>query len=278
MTPELTTLLLKTELPQREIGEGGFEISVRGGRRRNHVAEVREVGDGFMRVVAPLPELPTRFGKGRGRDVILASLLRTSYRASYAKAISLESGGLALAVDSPLAVLDAPSMRGLFLSVITLADIKGRRLMGEKWWDESWQRSLDQLLLNVPLDEDQALRDAAAIFEARGVRVEETERGLLVAELEHDEMLFTVLIRARNATLSLAVYPNLPPVRPAQFGENFMTHLLELNAKAIVAKLGVDANGEIWFLYHVPRLVPELVDHAIAEFASLHEALGELLP
>ena len=271
---KLGDLLAGSGLDFEAVAGDRFALPIRGGQRKSTVVEVAPLPRDVVRVVAPLAELPRRWGKPRERAFILERLLTLTRRASYAKAIALGPGSFALAADLPVRALTPRQMRGLILALASLADMKSGQLLDARWWEESRVKALQALDDHIRLDEDAARRTTIALLRAEGLEVEERDEHVMVS-VDHDEAFLTVFVEPTMSDVSLLVYPSWQIRAPVR-GEAFMARLLELNRDASVAKAGIDAQGDVVLFYGLPEVRPDLLDHAWDELARLVRAVEDL--
>jgi hypothetical protein len=271
---EVAELLAGTGLDHEAIPGDRFAVPIRGGQRGSTVVEVTALRGNVVRVVAPLADLPTRWGKPRGRAFILERLLTLTRRASYAKAIALGPDSFALAADLPVRALTPRTMRGVILALASLADMKSGQLLDARWWEESRVKALQALADHLRLDEEEARRSAIAVLRAAGLEVEERDDRVMVS-IDQPEAFLAVFVEPTVSDVSLMVFPSWQIRAPIR-GEAFMVRLMELNREASIAKAGIDGEGDVWLFYQLPEVRPELLADAWEELARLVRAVEDL--
>jgi len=200
--------------------------------------------------------------------------LQLTRRASYAKAIAQGPNAFALAADLPMAALTPRLSRGVILSLASLGDMKTDQLLKARWWEDSRVKALQVLDDYESFDVAEARRGAVAMLRDAGIEVEERDDQVM-ASIDHPYGFFAVFVEPGTSDVTLIVFPSWQMRAPVR-GERYMVRLLELNRDALVAKAGIDADGDVVLFYQLPQLAPDLLPHAWDELGRLLRAVEDL--
>lgn len=260
----MAALVQATGLHFQEAGDGAVVVPF-AGEHADHIAvTAKELADGVAFFCVDLPALT-----GFGTKLFLKELLALSYGADYVKAIPLPGDRFALVAEVPATGLTPEVCEGLVRGLVALGDVTSQTdLLG------GWQKRLDRCRevqeRHISIDPQSAGEQTHAMLAAAGLA--SGPPGSYELNLGLETHSLAVLVNRR--VISLVV--TLQGVKPGGDRQKLRA-LLELNRAADVAKIGLDAHGNVTLLYEVPGLVPGLMERVRTQFASLHARVTEVM-
>lgn len=259
MTLEET--LSATELKYVELGGGSMAFPFGGERIDQVTVEVRELGEDLVYFAVPLPE-PGMFG----REAAHYNILRASYTANFLKAMTVKSGP-AFAAELPKAVVTPGVAEGVIRGLVYLADVKKKDLGDEESCNERLLKCVLAQASLITLDVAKAKRDVEAMLGEAGLSWSQPQDDSFVFKLDFANTDLDVLIRTGEHCITI-VLP-MGGVKPTGDKKKYLSHLLDLNRVANVAKLGIDGDGDVALLYELPELLPGTIDNVREQFVTL---------
>ena len=263
VTPTLADLFAQSGLRYVDVGDGDLALSFTSTRAERLIVQAKTLGNELAFLVVALPA-PGMFGG----EAALRSLLSVSFQADYVKALVFPDGALAFAAEQDLALLSPARLRGLVDGLAALGDVK----KGDLGDADGWKRRL--LACRLAQAADITLDPAAASAAIRrlaaegGLPVHERETGALVVELDLGTGTpFKLVTRVSDRLVSIIAY--LGDAKPKGNKSAYMHRMLELNRAANVARLALDADGDVALLYEVPEVGPDLFSRVRAQFGLL---------
>jgi hypothetical protein len=257
----LQETLSATELKFLELGGGSMAFPFGGERVDQVTVEVRELGDELVYFAVPLPE-PGMFG----REAAHHHALRASYTTNFIKAMTVKSG-LAFAAELPKTVVTPAVAEGVIRGLVYLADVKKKDLTDEEGCNSRMVKCVLAQSSLVTLDVAKTKREVQALFEGAGLQWSQPQDDSFVFKLDFASTDLDVLIRTGEHCVTI-VLP-LGGVKPVGDKKKYLSHLLDLNRVANVAKLGIDSDGDVALLYELPELLPDTIDNVREQFVTL---------
>lgn len=257
----LQETLSATELKFLELGGGSMAFPFGGERVDQVTVEVRELGDELVYFAVPLPE-PGMFG----REAAHHHALRASYTTNFIKAMTVKSG-LAFAAELPKTVVTPAVAEGVIRGLVFLADVKKKDLTDEEGCNSRMVKCVLAQSSLVTVDVAKTKREVQALFEGAGLQWSQPQDDSFVFKLDFASTDLDVLIRTGEHCVTI-VLP-LGGVKPVGDKKKYLSHLLDLNRVANVAKLGIDSDGDVALLYELPELLPDTIDNVREQFVTL---------
>jgi WD40 repeat protein len=269
--PSLMDLVAQSGLRCLDVGVGTLALPFESTRAEQLVVQARTLEGGLAFLLVPLPA-PGMFGG----EAALRSLLRVSVTADYVKALVFPDGKLALACEQQLSLLAPARVRGLAAGLAALGDVKKGDLADASGWDRRLLACRLAQAAHITLDPASALAAIRRFAAEGGLPVHEREAGALVVELDlvGAGAPLRVVVRVSEHLVSLIAY--LGDTKPKGNKGAYMRRMLELNRAANVARLGLDADGDVALLYEVPEVPPDLFDRVREQFGLLLAGLVDL--
>ena len=252
----LDALLRATGLHRRAEGHDTWAVPFGGPGSREAEVLAAEVDDGLALFAVQIPE-PT-FGVKR---MSYQQILRVSYAADYVKAVRLPSGKLAFRIEQRLAALTPSGAEGLIRSLVPLGDLKPSDLVDGSGWKERLANCTAAQTARIHVDADSvptALQSGGYSFERApgGPYRVDVPLGAAAAPVD-----IVTSERAISFRLSLRIRPGASMDK--------LGRLVELNAAADVAKVGIDGDGDVVLLFEVPGVYAGVLDDVRAQFTTL---------
>jgi len=257
----LKETIRETGLKFQEVPGGVLAVPFGGDRINQVIIQVRELRGGITYFAAPLPEL----GRRR-RESGLTGLLRTSFTVNYVKALSVESG-MGMVVEMPSPLVSPKVAEGVIRGLVHLADVTEKDLAEKGSWEERMVKSALAQARFITVDVDKAKEDIPDRLEAAGLDCERPREDAFITTIEIAGKGLKVLARVSDKVISFILY--LPGVKPTGDKNKYLGHLLDMNRVANVGKVGLDSDGDVAFLYEVPELLPDTVEHMKEQFTRL---------
>lgn len=257
----LQETLSATELKFLELGGGSMAFPFGGERVDQVTVEVRELGDELVYFAVPLPE-PGMFG----REAAHHHALRASYTTNFIKAMTVKSG-LAFAAELPKTVVTPAVAEGVIRGLVFLADVKKKDLTDEEGCNSRMVKCVLAQSSLVTVDVAKTKQEVQALFEGAGLQWSQPQDDSFVFKLDFASTDLDVLIRTGEHCVTI-VLP-LGGVKPVGDKKKYLSHLLDLNRVANVAKLGIDSDGDVALLYELPELLPDTIDNVREQFVTL---------
>jgi hypothetical protein len=257
----LQETLSATELKFLELGGGSMAFPFGGERIEQVTVEVRELGDDLVYFAVPMPE-PGMFG----REVAYSQVLRASYTTNFIKAMTVKSG-LAFAAELPKAVVTPPVAEGVIRGLVYLADVKKKDLNDEESCNARMVKCVLAQSSLVTLDVAKTKQDVETMFAGAGLDWSKPQDDSYVFKLDFASTDLDVLIRTGEHAISV-ILP-MGGVKPIGDKKKYLSHLLDLNRVANVAKVGIDSDGDVALLYELPELLPDTIEKVREQFVTL---------
>jgi len=263
-TPTLADLVARSGLRCRDAGGGSLALPFAGTRAEQLVVHARTLGGGVAFFAVSLPQ-PGLFGG----EAALRSLLGVSFRADYVKALVYPDGELALACEQELALLSPDRVHGLVAGLAALGDVRKGDLGDAPGWERRLLACRRAQAADIALDPDQASAALRSLAAAGGLPVREVGPGALVVALEPEGAGTPLQVVARVSERLVSLVAYLGDTKPKGNRSAYLRRMLELNRAADVARLGLDADGDVALLYEVPEVGPDLLDRVREQFGRL---------
>jgi hypothetical protein len=209
----------------------------------------------------PMPE-PGMFG----REVAYSQVLRASYTTNFIKAMTVKSG-LAFAAELPKAVVTPPVAEGVIRGLVYLADVKKKDLNDEESCNARMVKCVLAQSSLVTLDVAKTKQDVETMFAGAGLDWSKPQDDSYVFKLDFASTDLDVLIRTGEHAISV-ILP-MGGVKPIGDKKKYLSHLLDLNRVANVAKVGIDSDGDVALLYELPELLPDTIEKVREQFVTL---------
>ena len=264
-TPSLGELVAQSGLRYLDVGGGSLAMSFESTRAERLVVQARTLESGLAFFLVSLPQ-PGLFGG----EAALRSLLGVSFRADYVKALVFPGGELAFACEQQLALLSPARVRGLVAGLAALGDVKKGDLADAPGWDRRLLACRLAQAAHIALDPAQASAAIRSLAAEGGLPVRESGPGALVVELAPLGAGAPLRLVTRVTERLVSIIAFLGDAKPKGNKSAYMRRMLELNRAADVARLGLDADGDVALLYEVPEVRPDL-------FSRVREQFGRLL-
>jgi hypothetical protein len=257
----LQETLSATELKFLELGGGSMAFPFGGERIDQVTVEVRELGEDLVYFAVPLPE-PGMFA----REAAHHHALRASYTTNFIKAMTVKSG-LAFAAELPKAVVTPAVAEGVIRGLVYLADVKKKDLNDEEGCNSRMVKCVLAQSSLVTVDVAKTKQDVEAMFEGAGLQWSQPQDDSFVFKLDFASTDLDVLIRTGEHCITI-VLP-MGGVKPVGDKKKYLSHLLDLNRVANVAKVGIDGDGDVALLYELPVLLPDTIANVREQFVTL---------
>jgi len=266
----LGELMAAARLDFFEIEAERLAVSLEGERVGNNVVQAWEVDEELAIFAAPIPEpVCTEY------EAVLESVLRTSFTAHYVKALSGEEGQLMWVVELPSAWLTPAVVNGVVRGLGYLADTTREDCADG---DANRARLLECMMAqaaNITVDVASAEPEIRAELEAAGLATkQEFEDAVLTYFAKVGDMEIDLLVRFHEHAISFIIY--LPGLQPRGDKEEYLEYLLELNARAEVAKVGIDNDGDLAILYEIPGFSPGMFQEVANQLKMLFQGVLEV--
>jgi hypothetical protein len=247
-----------------DVGGGAVAMSFESTRAERLVVHAKTLERGVALFAVPLPK-PGLFGG----EAVLRCLLRVTFGADYVKALVFPDGELAFACEQELGLLSPARVRGLVAGLAALGDVKKGDLADADAWDRRLLTCRLAQAADITLDPIQAGAAIRRLAAEGGLRVREAEAGAFIVELDPlgTGAPLAVVTRVTDHLVSLIAY--LGDAKPKGDRSGYMRRMLELNRSADIARMALDADGDVALLYEVPGVEPDLFDRVREQFGQL---------
>ena len=266
----LDQLMAAAGLDCVELDSNTLAVALEGERVDQIVIQARQLDEELAMFAALIPEP----GQSE-REAALESILRTSFSANYVKALSSGAGQLLWAVELPTKLLTPAVAEGVVKGLGHLADATEEDLADS---DASQARTLECMMAqaaHITVDVASAEREIRAEIEAAGLETKrEYEDAILTNFAKVGDAEIDLLARFSERAVSFIVY--LPGLQPRGDKEAYLGRVLELNADANVAKIGIDNDGDLAILYEIPGFSREMFREVAAQVQVLFQGLLEV--
>jgi hypothetical protein len=262
--PSLGELVAQSGLRSLDVGGGALALPFAGTRAEQLVVHARTLPGGLAFFAVALPK-PGMFGG----EAALRSLLDVSFRADYVKALVFPDGGLALACEQQLALLSQERVHGLVAGLAALGDVRKGDFGDAPGWERRLLACRRAQAAHIALDPPQAAAALRSLAAAGGLPVRDVGPGALVVALQPEGAGVTLQVVARVSDRLVSLVAYLGDAKPKGNKSAYMHRMLELNRAADVARLGLDADGDVALLYEVPEVGPDLLDRVREQFGRL---------
>ena len=179
------------------------------------------------------------------------------------------------AVELPMALLTPSVVEGVVKGLGHVADATEEDLADS---DASQARLLECMMAqaaHITVDVASAEPEIRAEFEAAGLAIKrEFDDAVLTYFAKVGDMDIDLLARFHERAISFIVY--LPGLQPRGDEEAYLGRLLELNADANVAKIGIDNDGDLAILYEIPGFSPGLFKEVAHQLKMLFQEVLEV--
>jgi len=266
----LEELMAAADLDFIEIEDERLAVSLEGERVGQTFVQAWQLDEELAMFAAPMPEPDeTEY------EAVLESLLRTSFSANYVKALSGEEGQLMWVVELPSGLLTPAVVEGVVRGLGHLADTTREDCADD---DANRARLLEVMMAqaaHITVDVASAEPEIQAELEAAGLATKrEFEDAVLTYFAKVGDQEIDLLVRFHERAISFIVY--LPGMQPRGNKEEYLESLLELNANADVAKVGIDNDGDLAILYEIPGFSPGMFSEVANQLKMLFQGVLEV--
>jgi hypothetical protein len=250
-------------LKYQVLPDGTLAFPFRSERAAELLILARALSDEIVLFSVRLPK-PGMFGQEAG----LRNLLRASFQANYTKVMASASLDLMAASELHPSMLTPGVVEGLIRGLASLGDLRSGDLRDWQTMTAAIRGSRGTQENHIVVDPDAAREAIRRMAEEDGLAVQESA-GVIVFEfplLGLEGSHLKLLVNASSQVISIGAFLGM---KPQGNKVQFMQQLLQLNQVADVARVGLDADDEVAFLYEVPVVTPGLLEEVKTQFMLL---------